>query len=283
MLDQFEIEKAPTLKSIFLATLLLIVSTLSISADEPKQLLRMATTTSTDNTGLLKAILPAFKEQTGYEIQVVAVGTGKALKMGRDGDVDVVLVHARTAEEKFVAEGYGTKRHDVMYNQFILVGPESDPAQIKTAQSAVEALSLIAKKKIRFISRGDDSGTHKKEQGLWKTAEISPEKKWYFEAGQGMGKIIQIAGELDAYTLSDSGTWLVYKEKSSLKQLYQGDKVLFNPYGIIAVNPKLHSDINNEGAMALIQWITSKEGQKLIGDFRFHNEQLFVPNAITLN
>jgi len=239
----------------------------------------MATTTSTDNTGLLKAILPEFEAQTGFQTQVVAVGTGKALKMGRDGDVDVVLVHARDAEEKFVADGYGSKRHDVMYNQFIIIGPEKDPAGIKTAASADEALALIAKNKAKFISRGDDSGTHKKEQSLWKTAGLVPDGKWYMEAGQGMGKIIQMSGELDAYTLSDSGTWLVYQKKSPLKSLYHGDKVLFNPYGIIAVSPKLHEDANHQGAAALIDWITSQDGQKLIGDFRFHGEQLFVPNA----
>ena len=269
------------MKSIFLATLLILFCPVSVSADAPpeRKLLRMATTTSTDNTGLLKAILPIFEAQNGYEVQVVAVGTGKALKMGRDGDVDVVLVHAKNAEEKFVAEGYGVKRHDVMYNEFVLIGPESDPAGITSAKSAVEALSLISQKKSNFISRGDDSGTHKKEQSLWKKADVTPKSEWYKEAGQGMGKIIQMSGELDAYTLSDSGTWLVYKEKSPLKLLYGGDKILFNPYGIIAVNPTLHSETDHTGASALIEWITSETGQKLIDDFRFRGEQLFVPNA----
>jgi len=267
------------LKSIYIAMLVLFCTTTAHSEMAKQTLLRMATTTSTDNTGLLKAILPEFEAQTGYQIQVVAVGTGKALKMGRDGDVDVVLVHARDAEEKFVADGYGIKRHDVMYNQFIILGPETDPASVKTAESAAEALTFIARNKAKFISRGDDSGTHKKEQGLWKTADVVPHGKWYMEAGQGMGKIIQMSGELDAYTLSDSGTWLVYQEKSPLKSLYAGDKVLFNPYGIVAVNPELHKDANHKGADALIGWLTSKDGQKLIGDFRFHGEQLFVPNS----
>lgn len=268
------------MKSIFLATLLLLLSPISTLADTAKQvLLRVATTTSTDNTGLLKAILPSFEKQTGYKVQVVAVGTGKALKMGRDGDVDAVLVHARDAEEKFVADGYGTKRFDVMYNEFIMIGPESDPAEITEVESAAKALLLIAEKKLKFISRGDDSGTHKKEQELWTAAGLKPIGKWYMEAGQGMGKIIQIAGELDAYTLTDSGTWLVYRKKSPLKQLFKGDKILFNPYGIIAVNPKRHSNANNAGAIALIEWITSESGQKLIGDFRFHDKQLFIPNA----
>ena len=260
-----------------------MLMTLTIYADTPeRKLIRMATTTSTDNTGLLKAILPIFEAKTGYEVQVVAVGTGKALKMGRDGDVDVVLVHARNAEEKFVSDGYGTERHDVMYNDFIIVGPESDPAKILSAESASQALTLISDKKSGFISRGDDSGTHKKEQGLWQSANLTPSGKWYMEAGQGMGKIIQIAGELDAYTLTDSGTWLVYKEKSPLKLIFKGDKDLFNPYGIIAVNPARHEDINHIGAGALIEWITSSDGQSLIGKFRFHSEQLFIPNSANI-
>ncbi|MGB1311463.1 MAG: substrate-binding domain-containing protein [Leucothrix sp.] len=268
------------MKSICLAILIMLMSTFSAYADAPAQkLLRMATTTSTDNTGLLKAILPVFEEKTGYEVQVVAVGTGKALKMGRDGDVDVVLVHARAAEDKFVSDGFGTKRYDVMHNEFVLIGPKDDPAGIKQAESATAALALIAKHQTKFISRGDDSGTHKKEQVLWDAAGATPQGKWYLEAGQGMGKIIQIAGELDAYTLSDCGTWIVYREKSPLTQLYKGGKSLFNPYGIIAVNPERHKDTNHEAANALIEWITSESGQKLIGDFRFHNEQLFVPNA----
>ena len=267
-------------KIIFLAVILLLAP-LSINAETAKQkLVRMATTTSTDNTGLLKAILPVFEAQTGYEVQVVAVGTGKALKMGRDGDVDVVLVHARNAEEQFVADGYGTERKDVMYNEFVLVGPSDDPAKIKSAGSISEALKLIHDAKFKFISRGDDSGTHKKEQQLWKLSGLEPSGGWYLEAGQGMGKIIQISGELDAYTLSDSGTWLVYKEKSPLQQLYNGDEVMHNPYGIIAVNPKLHNGLNHAGAIALIKWITSEKAQTLIGDFRFYNKQLFVPNAL---
>ena len=268
------------MKSIILLVALLLSFSSAQAETTPQSLLRLATTTSTDNTGLLKSILPVFEAQTGFQTQVVAVGTGKALKMGRDGDVDVVLVHARAAEERFVAEGYGAKRYDVMFNEFILIGSESDPANIKSAKSAVDALALIAGKQAKFISRGDNSGTHKKEQSLWEKTDSEPDGKWYMEAGQGMGKIIQIAGELDAYTLTDSGTWLVYKDKSPLKALYQGDKVLFNPYGIIAVNPELHKHSNNSGANALIDWITSEEGQKRIGDFRFHGEQLFVPNAL---
>ena len=267
------------MKFLFLAVILLLAP-LTTHADTPKQkLVRMATTTSTDNTGLLKAILPVFEAETGYEVQVVAVGTGKALKMGRDGDVDVVLVHARPAEEKFVSDGYGTERKDVMYNEFVLVGPSNDPAKIQSAKSVPEALKLIHDSESQFISRGDDSGTHKKEKALWEKSELKPSGKWYMEAGQGMGKIIQVSGELDAYTLTDSGTWLVYKEKSPLQQLYHGDQVMHNPYGIIAVNPERHKDLNHSGATALTKWITSDEAQQLIGDFRFYGQQLFVPSA----
>ena len=241
----------------------------------------MATTTSTDNTGLLKQILPVFEAETGYQVQVIAVGTGKALKMGKDGDVDIVLVHAKNAEKQFISEGYGLKRHDVMYNEFIFVGPETDPAMIKSAKNAADVLKLISGQKAKFISRGDDSGTHKKEQALWATSDLNPEGSWYMEAGQSMGKIIQIAGELDAYTLTDSGTWLVHQDKSPLKKLYQGDEALFNPYGIIAVNPEKHTGLNHTGAKSLIKWITSAKGQQLIGDFRFHEEQLFTPNSAT--
>lgn len=265
---------------LILFSLVFLLNACVSSAEAPKQkLLRMATTTSTDNTGLLKAILPQFEKDTGYEVQVVAVGTGKALKMGRDGDVDLVLVHARSAEEEFISEGFGTQRQDVMYNEFILVGPKSDPADIKSAKSAAQALTSITENRSTFISRGDDSGTHKKEQGLWRSANLTPKGKWYLEAGQGMGKIIQIAGELDGYTLTDSGTWLVYKKKSPLVQLYQGDEALFNPYGIIAVSPERHEAVNHSGAQSLIHWITSAKGQKLIGNFQFHGERLFIPNA----
>lgn len=244
-----------------------------------QSLLKLATTTSTDNSGLLKAILPTFQEKTGYEVQVVAVGTGKALKMGRDGDVDVVLVHARAAEEKFVEGGYGEKRYDVMYNDFVLVGPDADPAGVKETQFAVEALKRIAEKEAIFVSRGDDSGTHKKERNLWAGAETDPDGQWYREAGQGMGKVLQIAGELEAYTMTDRGTWLAYERKSPLHIVLEGDKTLFNPYGIIAVSQERYADINKAGAQALIDWLISEEGQTMIGAFKINEKQLFVPSA----
>lgn len=267
---------------ILLAGLLLVLTTLTAQADTPtptKPVLRIATTTSTDNSGLLEQILPAFQENSGYEAQVIAVGTGKALKMGEDGDVDVLLVHARPAEEAFIEQGHGERRYDVMYNDFVLVGPEHDPANVKDTDTVTDALKTIATAKAVFISRGDDSGTHKKEIKLWQSATTQPVGKWYREAGQGMGKVLQMAGELGAYTLTDRGTWLAYQDKSPLTIVLEGDEVLFNPYGIIAINHDKYPDINHEGAKTLINWITSEEGQKLIGDFKINDQPLFTPNA----
>lgn len=258
---------------------ILLTTGYSYAESVQKQTIRLATTTSTDNSGLLAEILPAFTAATGYPIHVIAVGTGKALRMGRDGDVDVVLVHARTAEDKFVDEGHGVKRFGVMYNDFVLVGPADDPAGIAKAQDIISALQSIAAHEASFISRGDDSGTHKKELGLWKKSAIQPEGKWYLEVGQGMGKVLQIASEMDAYTLTDRGTWLAYQAKSPLKIDFQGDPLLFNPYGIIAVNPKRYPDINLAGANALIKWLISPDGQERIGNFRIGKNQLFTPSA----
>ncbi|MCU7845872.1 MAG: substrate-binding domain-containing protein [Candidatus Thiodiazotropha sp. (ex Monitilora ramsayi)] len=271
------------IKRFCLISLILSVSFIAISgvhAEEyPKNIIRLATTTSTDNSGLLAALLPKFTEASGYEVHVIAVGTGKALRMGRDGDVDVVLVHARATEDKFVAEGYGEKRYGVMYNDFIIVGPKDDPAGIRSAKAVTQALDLIAQTQSLFVSRGDDSGTHKKEQYLWNKSETRPSKTWYREAGQGMGKVLQIAAELDAYTLTDRGTWLAYHNKSPLEIRFESDPLLYNPYGIIAVNPVRHPDTNHDGAMALIKWFISPDGQTMIGEFRIGKDQLFTPSA----
>ena len=243
--------------------------------------LKLATTTSTENSGLLQHLLPVFERDTGYKVHVIAVGTGKALRMGRDGDVDVVLVHAPAAEQKFVDEGHGVKRVAVMYNDFVIVGPVNDPADAGSSSSGNEALGRIAKNKAVFVSRGDDSGTNKKELSLWREAGIRPQEPWYREAGQGMGKVLQMAGELSAYTLTDRGTWLAFKNKSPLRIVYQGDPALFNPYGIIAVNPARYADINFTGAQALIKWITSPAGQLLIGNYTVADSLLFTPSANT--
>ncbi len=269
-------------------TLTLLTSTFLLSSSlfaEPQKLVRMATTTSTENSGLLNYILPQFEADTGYKVHTIAVGTGKALRMARDGDVDVILVHALNAEKKFVAEGHGVERFPVMYNDFVIVGPKSDPAQLGDAKTATEALQKIAQSKYAFISRGDDSGTHKKELGLWKAANISPDSKqnsWYLEAGQGMGKVLQIAGEMNAYTMTDRGTWLAYQNKTPLNISFEGDSKLFNPYGIIAVNPKKYPDLNYAGANALINWITSNKGQHQIGQFRVSGKTLFTPSASSI-
>jgi len=245
--------------------------------DNSNDIIRLATTTSTDNSGLLSYLLPAFENKTGYRVHVIAVGTGKALRMGRDGDADVLLVHAPEAETEFVKSGYGEKRNYVMYNDFVLVGPSS--SNIQSHNDIIKALQQITESRSTFISRGDNSGTHKKELSLWEEAGINPQGKWYREVGQGMGKVLQMAAELNACTLTDRGTWLAYMDKSPLKILSQGDPKLYNPYHIIAVSPERYPDINYQGAKALISWITSETGQSFIGKFTINDTLLFKPSA----
>lgn len=266
---------------IFLSGLMFIPVQAATSSDTSKPPIRMATTTSTENSGLLNYLLPEFKNDTGYDVHVIAVGTGKALRLGRDGDVDVVLVHAPGAEKEFVDNKFGVQRFAVMYNDFVIIGSPADPAKIKGSSSINEAFAKIQNSQSVFISRGDDSGTHKKEKKIWQAASIQPGGEWYREAGQGMGKVIQMANELEAYTLTDRGTWLSYRDKVQMKVLFEGDNLLFNPYGIIAVNPERYPDINNKGANTLIQWITSEHGQKMIGEYKKFNQVLFTPSADT--
>ncbi len=242
--------------------------------------LRMSTTTSTENSGLLGVLLPPFEAANGCKVDVIAVGTGKALKLGENGDVDVVFVHAKAAEERFVAEGYGVKRYPVMHNDFVIVGPREDPAGLSGAGSAVEALRLIAEKEAPFVSRGDDSGTHKKEKALWRAAGIEPGGRWYAEVGQGMGATLQIADQKRAYTLSDRGTFIALGDKLDLVVVFEGDPALYNPYGIIAVNPKRHPHVNAELARKLIEYVTGPEGQRIIAEYRVKGKQLFYPDAI---
>jgi tungstate transport system substrate-binding protein len=224
-------------------------------------------------------LLPRFTAVTGFEVHLIAVGTGKALRLGREGDVDVVLVHARQAEDKFVADGYGVDRADVMYNDFIIIGPVADPAGVADSNSVAEVFRNIHASKHPFVSRGDDSGTHKRELILWHSAAKTPAGSWYREVGQGMGKTLQVANEVDGYTITDRGTWLAYQSKLDIKLLYEDDPPLFNPYGIIAVNPARHADVNYSGASKLIQWMTSPEAQKMIGEFKIRGQQLFVPST----
>ncbi len=249
----------------------------AIAAD--KSVVRLATTTSTENSGLLDYLLPKFEQHCDCKVHVIAVGTGKALKLGEDGNVDVVLVHARPAEDKFVEAGHGIDRRDVMYNDFVLIGPYNDPARIKGEKDVITAMKKIAQTQSRFVSRGDDSGTDKMEKGYWKAAPIKPEGRWYLSAGQGMGEVLMMSGEMRAYTLTDRGTYISYRDKIGLPILVEGDARMFNPYGIIAVNPKKYPDVNYKGATALIDWITSKEGQQQIASFKVNGEQLFVPSA----
>lgn len=256
---------------------LALSTALGSAASGAGELLRLATTTSTENSGLLAHLLPRFQQATGYEVHVIAVGTGKALKLGQNGDVDVVLVHARQAEDAFVDAGHGVERRAVMYNDFVLVGPADDPAGIGQAKDTVEALSRIAGTSSRFISRGDDSGTHKKELSLWAMAKQLASGAWYIESGQGMGKVLNMASELDAYTLTDRGTWLALRNNLRLALLFENDPPLHNPYSIIAVNPERHPHVDVAGTKAFIEWLISAPTQKLIGEYRVDGEVLFHP------
>jgi tungstate transport system substrate-binding protein len=260
-------------------SLLLVALLASVPAIAGDVALRLATTTSTANTGLMDYLLPLFTRATGLEVHLIAVGTGKALRLGQEGDVDIVLVHARAAEDKFVADGHGVDRTDVMYNDFIIAGPKSDPAGAGKSNTVAEVLQRIHQSELPFISRGDDSGTHKRELALWKSAARTPGGSWYREIGQGMGKTLQVANELDGYTMTDRGTWLAYESKLEIELLFEDDPSLFNPYGIIAVNPARHPDVDYDGASKLIQWMTSPAAQKMIGEFRIKGQQLFVPSA----
>ena len=237
--------------------------------------LRLATTTSTENSGLLAELLPPFEQANDCHVDVIAVGTGKAIKLGETGDVDVILVHARNREDKFVEQGYGVDRRDVMYNDFVILGPDNDPAGIKGTQDAAAALGKIAAAKATFVSRGDDSGTHTREQQLWKAAGVPPQGDWYLEAGRGMGEVIIMASERQGYTLSDRGTYLAFKDKTPLKVVVEGDKRLFNPYGVIMINPAKHPHVKVELAKNFIDFLTSDQAKALITGYRRGGEQLF--------
>lgn len=271
------------------------------------KVLKMSTTTSTQSSGLLDVLLPELEKDTGIKIKVIAKGTGAAIRDGQDGNVDVIFVHAKAREEKFVAEGFGTERYAVMHNDFVLIGPAADKAGVQATKSAAEALKAIAGAEAMFISRGDDSGTHTKEQNLWKESGLKMEKDtisiskggkqvdinfsrpehsagWYTSIGQGMGKTITFADEKQAYTLSDRGTYIKYKYGKTpaieLEVLSEGDVALANPYGVIPVNPEKHPHVQYDLAMAFVNWITGPRGQQLIADYRLEGKQLFFPDAI---
>jgi tungstate transport system substrate-binding protein len=243
----------------------------------------VSSTTSTTDSGLFNHILPLFKNKTGIDVKVVSQGTGQALDTGRRGDSDVVFVHARPQEEKFVADGFGVKRFPVMYNDFVLIGPKSDPAGIKGGKDIVAALKAIQGKSAPFISRGDKSGTHAAELNLWKLAGIdiagAAKGPWYKEIGQGMGAALNIASAANAYVLTDRGTWLSFKNRGDLDIVVEGDNKLFNQYGVILVNPEKHSSVKKAEGQAFIDWLVSPEGQKAITDYKINGNQLFFPNA----
>jgi tungstate transport system substrate-binding protein len=242
--------------------------------------LKLATTTSTENSGLLAELLPVFEKEHNIVVDVIAVGTGKAIQLGENGDVDVILVHARAAEDKFVQEGYGVNRKDLMHNDFVILGPPEDPAGIKGMASASEALQKISSSQTHFISRGDDSGTHKKEKALWEQAGISPAGVWYKEVGQGMGAVITMSNDMGAYTLADRGTYLAMKSKIDLVVLVEADPGLFNPYGVIAVNPDKHSHVKYNEAILFINFLISQQGQDIIRNFKKEGQVLFYPDVI---
>ena len=257
---------------------LVLACGLGCSHETPR--LRLATTTSTENSGLLDVLLPPFEQASGVKVDVIAVGTGKALKLGENGDVDVVLVHARAAEEAFVADGFGVERRAVMHNDFVVVGPREDPAGLKEATTAVAAFQLLALGRVPFVSRGDDSGTHKKEKQLWQAAGIEPHGEWYVSTGQAMGAVLRIADEKQACALTDRGTYLARAGKIELAVLVEGDPALFNPYGVIAVSPKRHPAVRYDLASKLIDYLTGAEGQRLIADYKVNGEPLFIPDAV---
>lgn len=242
----------------------------------------VASTTSTQDSGLFGHILPMFKAKTGIDVKVVAQGTGQALDTARRGDADVVFVHAKPAEEKFLAEGFGVKRYPVMYNDFILIGPKADPAGVKGSKDIVAALGAIKAKGADFISRGDKSGTHQAEINLWKVAGVDIGKDkgpWYKEIGQGMGAALNTASASNAYVLADRGTWLSFKNRGDLVIAVEGDKRLFNQYGVMLVNPEKYPSVKKDLGQQLIDWLVSSEGQKAIADYKINGEQLFYPNA----
>ncbi len=247
----------------------------------PAKKLTLATTMSTQFTGLLDWLHPHFEKRYGVRVHTIAVGTGKALRLGRDGDVDVVLVHAPEAEKKFVSRGYGVNRRRVMFNDFVIVGPRGDPAKISGMGDAVAALRRVSARGALWASRGDDSGTYKKEMSLWRAAGILPKGGWYLSLGQGMGYTLRLADEKGAYTLADRGSYLFFatRGKVDLKIVSEGDERLLNPYGVIAVNPKRHAHVKYDLAMKYVTFLTSPEGQELIGRFRVKGKKLFHPSS----
>ncbi len=261
------------------AAVLALLSPVPVMAQDDAILVQ--STTSTDNSGFYDYILPIFTGETGIKVNVVAVGTGQAIRNAANGDADVLLVHAKPDEEKFVADGFGVERKDLMYNDFVLIGPSSDPAGLAEADGLEDALKRLAVGAAPFVSRGDDSGTNKAELALWSRIGAAPAgQEWYRETGSGMGATIRIAVELGGYTLSDRATWAAYADKGESKILFEGDPALFNQYGIILVNPEKYPHVKVEAGQTFIDWLTGEHGQQLIADFKIDGQQLFYPNAV---
>ncbi len=260
----------------------LLAASLTTAAGAAERFITVASTTSTKNSGLFDHIVPLFEKKTGIQVRVVAVGTGQAIRLARNGDADVLFVHHRPSEEKFVADGFGVQRFGVMYNDFVIAGPKDDPARIAGMRDAAKALKKIAGARAPFVSRGDDSGTHKKELALWRAAGVDTARAsgtWYRETGSGMGATLNTASAMQGYALADRGTWLSFKNRAGLRVLVEGDTRLFNPYGVILVNPKRHPHVKADLGREFIAWLISPEGQAAIGDFRINGEILFKPNA----
>ena len=265
--------------------LLAALSWLPAGAAAQDRYFTLASTTSTDNSGLLKHLLPRFTAGTGIAVRVIAVGTGAALRLGERGDVDAILVHARNAELRFVAAGHGIDRRDVMYNDFVLIGPADDPVGIRGGTDVIAALKRIAEKKAAFASRGDNSGTHMAERRYWAEAGIAPRAGsgvWYFETGSGMGETLNYAAARSAHALADRATWLSFKNRDQLSILVQGDPRMFNPYGVILVNPARHPHVKHRDAKAFADWLTSPPGREAISDFRIHGQRVFYPVTSTM-
>ena len=265
------------------AVLLALMAGLSATAEAGAPFITVASTTSTDNSGLLDEILPKFRAASGADVRVVAVGTGQAIRLARSGDADVLMVHDRESEERFVADGFGVERHALMHNDFIIVGPKDDPANLRGMNNVGNALAAVADREQPFASRGDDSGTHKAELRMWKLAERDPRTssgKWYRETGSGMGATLNTAAAMGAYAFVDRGTWLAFKNRVDLELLVTGDPRLQNPYSVILVNPEQHPHVKAKEGQAFIDWLLSKAGQAAIGDFRVNGEVLFIPDAL---
>ncbi|MGA6928298.1 MAG: extracellular solute-binding protein [Pseudolabrys sp.] len=271
----------PTRRGFLALAAATVLASATVATAQDKSIV-VSSTTSTQDSGLFGHILPLFKAKTGIDVKVVSQGTGQALDTGRRGDADVVFVHAKSAEEKFLAEGEGVKRYPVMYNDFVLIGPKDDPAGIKGMKDVAKALQVIKDKQADFISRGDRSGTHIAEINLWNGSGIDIDKEkgpWYKSVGQGMGAALNTANASNAYVLSDRGTWLSFKNKGDLQILVEGDKRLFNQYGVMLVNPAKHPNVKKDLGQQFIDWLVSPEGQKAIADYKINGEQLFYPNA----